>query len=98
MPGRPGGPRTRPIPDTAGGPQINDLLNQIGKKSDFVDGMRVTDSETMNVVEMVLTGKINKDIVNNINLNGGKAVGLSGKDGKLITAEKLYHLGKKKDK
>jgi len=87
-----------PVIVHGGGPQINDLLNQIGKKSDFVDGMRVTDSETMNVVEMVLTGKINKDIVNNINLIGGKAVGLSGKDGKLITAEKLYHLGKNNEK
>jgi acetylglutamate kinase len=87
-----------PVIVHGGGPQINDLLNQIGKKSDFVDGMRVTDSETMNVVEMVLTGKINKDIVNNINLVGGKAVGLSGKDGRLITAEKLYHVGKNNEK
>jgi acetylglutamate kinase len=80
-----------PVIVHGGGPQINDLLNQIGKKSDFVDGMRVTDSETMDVVEMVLVGKINKEIVNNINLIGGRAVGLSGKDGRLITAEKLYH-------
>jgi len=87
-----------PVIVHGGGPQINDLLNQIGKKSDFVDGMRVTDGETMNVVEMVLTGKINKDIVNNINMVGGKAVGLSGKDGRLITAEKLYHLGKNNEK
>jgi acetylglutamate kinase len=82
-----------PIIVHGGGPQINDLLKQIGKKSEFVDGMRVTDSQTMDVVEMVLTGKINKDIVNNINLGGGKAVGLSGKDGRLITAQKLYHTG-----
>jgi acetylglutamate kinase len=81
-----------PVIVHGGGPQINDLLNQIGKKSDFVDGMRITDSETMNVVEMVLTGKINKGIVNNINQCGGKAVGLSGKDGSLITAQKMYHL------
>jgi acetylglutamate kinase len=87
-----------PVIVHGGGPQINDLLNQIGKKSDFVDGLRVTDSETMNVVEMVLTGKINKGIVNNINQCGGKAVGLSGKDGRLITAEKMYHLGKNNEK
>jgi acetylglutamate kinase len=87
-----------PVIVHGGGPQINDLLIQIGKKSDFVDGMRVTDSETMNVVEMVLTGKINKDIVNNINLIGGKAVGLSGKDGRLISAEKMYHIGKNNEK
>jgi acetylglutamate kinase len=80
-----------PVIVHGGGPQINDLLKQIGKKSDFVDGMRVTDAETMDVVEMVLTGKINKEIVNNINLSGGRAVGLSGKDGRLITAEKLLH-------
>lgn len=80
-----------PVIVHGGGPQINDLLKQIGKKSDFVDGMRVTDVETMDIVEMVLTGKINKEIVNNINLTGGRAVGLSGKDGRLITAEKLYH-------
>jgi len=87
-----------PVIVHGGGPQINDLLNQIGKKSDFVDGMRITDAETMNVVEMVLTGKINKDIVNNINLIGGKAVGLSGKDGRLISAEKMYHIGKNNEK
>src|SRR5512136_700125 len=83
-----------PVIVHGGGPQINDLLKQIGKKSDFVDGMRVTDSETMDVVEMVLVGKINNAIVNNINLSGGKAVGLSGKDGNLITAQKLYHTTK----
>jgi acetylglutamate kinase len=81
-----------PVIVHGGGPQINDLLKQIGKKSEFVDGMRVTDGETMDVVEMVLTGKINKDIVNNINQCGGKAVGLSGKDGRLITAEKMFHV------
>jgi acetylglutamate kinase len=81
-----------PVIVHGGGPQISDLLKQIGKKSDFVDGMRVTDSETMEVVEMVLVGKINKEIVNHINIAGGKAVGLSGKDGSLITAEKMYHV------
>ncbi|MBN1498335.1 MAG: acetylglutamate kinase [Spirochaetes bacterium] len=80
-----------PVIVHGGGPQINDLLKQIGKKSDFVDGMRVTDRDTMNVVEMVLSGSINSTIVNNINQMGGKAVGLSGKDGRLITAQKLYH-------
>ena len=87
-----------PVIVHGGGPQINDLLKQIGKKSDFVDGMRITDNETMDVVEMVLVGKINKEIVNNINIAGGKAVGLSGKDGNLITAQKLYHTnGKNKE-
>lgn len=80
-----------PVIVHGGGPQINRLLEQIGKTSEFVDGMRVTDIETMDVVEMVLVGKINKDIVNNINQNGGRAVGLSGKDGRLITASKMYH-------
>ncbi|MBN2159457.1 MAG: acetylglutamate kinase [Spirochaetes bacterium] len=87
-----------PVIVHGGGPQINDLLKQIGKKSEFVDGMRITDPETMDIVEMILVGKINKAIVNNINLMGGKAVGISGKDGKLITAEKLYHVtGDKKE-
>jgi acetylglutamate kinase len=81
-----------PVIVHGGGPQINDLLKQIGKKSEFVDGMRVTDAETMDIVEMVLVGKINNNIVNNINLMGGKAVGLSGKDGRLITAQKMYHV------
>ena len=81
-----------PVIVHGGGPQISELLKQIGKKSDFVDGLRITDGETMSVVEMVLVGKINKEIVNNINIIGGKAVGLSGKDGNLITAQKLYHI------
>lgn len=80
-----------PVIVHGGGPQIGDLLKQIGKESEFVDGMRVTDSETMEIVEMVLVGKINKEIVNNINMVGGKAVGLSGKDGALITAQKLSY-------
>lgn len=79
----------RPIVVHGGGPQIGDLLARIGKKSEFVDGMRVTDAETMDVVEMVLGGLVNKEIVNLINANGGRAIGLSGKDGPLIVARKL---------
>ncbi len=78
-----------PVVVHGGGPQIGDLLKKIGKESKFVDGMRVTDSETMDVVEMVLGGLVNKDIVNLINNNGGRAVGLTGKDGQLIRAKKL---------
>jgi len=84
-----------PVIVHGGGPQINELLERIGKKSAFINGMRITDAETMEVVEMVLTGKINKEIVNLINQAGGRAVGLSGKDGMLITAEKLFHTGEK---
>jgi len=73
-----------------GGPQIGDLLKKLGKDSQFVQGMRVTDEETMDIVEMVLVGKVNKEIVGLINQHGGKAVGLSGKDGNLIRAEKYY--------
>jgi acetylglutamate kinase len=79
-----------------GGPQIGDVLKKMGIKSSFVRGMRVTDSETMDVVEMVLAGGVNKEIVNLINTEGGKAVGLSGKDGGLIKAKKLYVSDKKK--
>ena len=78
-----------PVVVHGGGPQIGNLLNKIGKESHFVDGMRVTDSETMDVVEMVLGGLVNKDIVNLINHQGGNAVGLTGKDGTLIKAKKL---------
>ena len=78
-----------PVVGHGGGPQIGDLLKKIGKERRFVDGMRVTDSETMDVVEMVLGGLVNKDIVNLINNNGGRAVGLTGKDGQLIRAKKL---------
>ncbi|MCS3903273.1 acetylglutamate kinase [Methylohalomonas lacus] len=78
-----------PVIVHGGGPQIGDLLARIGKQSEFVDGMRVTDSETMDVVEMVLGGLVNKQIVNMINQHGGSAVGLSGKDGDLIRARKL---------
>jgi acetylglutamate kinase len=72
-----------------GGPQIGKLLEQIGKQSRFIEGMRVTDNETMDVVEMVLGGQVNKQIVSLINRHGGRAVGLSGKDGGLITARKM---------
>lgn len=78
-----------PVVVHGGGPQISQLLKRIGKESRFVDGMRVTDSETMDVVEMVLGGLVNKEIVNNVNRNGGRAVGLTGKDGALIHAHKL---------
>lgn len=79
-----------PIVVHGGGPQIGDLLAKIGKESKFIDGMRVTDAETMDVVEMVLGGLVNKSIVNLINQNGGRAMGLTGKDGNLIRAKKLY--------
>lgn len=72
-----------------GGPQIEDLLGRVGKKGEFVQGMRVTDAETMDIVEMVLAGKVNKEIVELINHAGGKAVGLTGQDGGLIRARKL---------
>ncbi len=79
-----------PVIVHGGGPQIGEMLKMLNIESSFVSGMRVTDKQTMNVVEMVLAGKVNKDIVSLININGGKAIGLSGKDGNLITAEKLY--------
>ena len=78
-----------PVVVHGGGPQIGQLLDRIGKKSEFVEGLRVTDSETIDVVEMVLGGLVNKDIVALINAHGGRAVGLSGKDGGLIRARKL---------
>ncbi len=78
-----------PVIVHGGGPQIGEMLSRLGKTSEFVEGMRVTDRETMDVVEMVLVGKVNKEIVAMINQQGGKAVGLSGKDGKLIVAKKL---------
>ena len=78
-----------PIVVHGGGPQIGETLSKIGKKTEFIDGMRVTDSETMDIVEMVLGGLVNKEIVNLINLHGGDAVGLSGKDGGLIKAKKM---------
>jgi acetylglutamate kinase len=79
-----------PVVVHGGGPQIGNFLKKLGKDSKFVQGMRVTDEETMDIVEMVLVGKVNKEIVGLINQHGGKAVGLSGKDGDLIRAEKYY--------
>jgi len=78
-----------PVVVHGGGPQIGELLKRIGKESEFIEGMRVTDSETMDIVEMVLGGQVNKEIVNLINRHGGSAVGLTGKDGELIRARKL---------
>ncbi|MEW6039674.1 MAG: acetylglutamate kinase [Pseudomonadota bacterium] len=78
-----------PVVVHGGGPQIGGLLQRLGKTSEFVQGMRVTDAETMDVVEMVLGGLVNKEIVNLINRQGGAAVGLSGKDGDLIRARKI---------
>jgi acetylglutamate kinase len=82
-----------PVIVHGGGPQIGKLLEQIGKKSEFIEGMRVTDHETMDVVEMVLGGLVNKQIVSLINAHGGRAVGLTGKDGGLINARKLKLAG-----
>jgi acetylglutamate kinase len=78
-----------PVVVHGGGPQINEMLDKLGKKGEFIQGMRVTDAETMDVVEMVLGGQVNKEIVNLINRNGGKAVGLTGQDGNFIHAHKL---------
>ncbi len=78
-----------PIVVHGGGPQIGDLLERLNIPTRFVDGMRVTDAETMDVVEMVLGGLVNQDIVSMLNLNGGRAVGITGKDGDLIRARKL---------
>ncbi|AFJ03419.1 Acetylglutamate kinase [Methylophaga frappieri] len=78
-----------PVIVHGGGPQIGALLEKIGKQSEFINGMRVTDRETMDIVEMVLGGQVNKSIVNLINSHGGRAVGLTGKDGSLIFAEKM---------
>jgi acetylglutamate kinase len=89
----------RPVIVHGGGPQIGNVLNKMGKESTFIKGMRVTDKDTMDVVEMVLVGNINKAIVSLINQNGGKAVGLSGKDGNLIKAKKhtIAHTKSKKN-
>jgi acetylglutamate kinase len=78
-----------PVVVHGGGPQIEQMLTQVGKKGEFIQGMRVTDAETMSVVEMVLGGAVNKEIVALINHNGGKAVGLTGKDAGLIRAKRL---------
>ena len=79
-----------PVIVHGGGPEITDMLKRVGKESRFVGGLRVTDRETMEIVEMVLVGKINKEIVTRINRIGGRAVGLSGKDGDLFEAVKKY--------
>ncbi|MDI6725839.1 MAG: acetylglutamate kinase [Smithellaceae bacterium] len=79
-----------PVVVHGGGPQIGKVLAKLGKESKFIQGMRVTDAETMDIVEMVLVGKVNKEIVGLINKYGGKAVGLSGKDGNLTRADKYY--------
>ncbi len=80
-----------------GGPEINDLMNRLGKKAEFVDGLRVTDKETVDIVQMVLAGKVNKTLVNLLEMKGGKAMGISGMDGMLIEAkirdERLGYVG-----
>jgi acetylglutamate kinase len=85
-----------PVVVHGGGPQIDDLLKRVGKQGQFVQGMRVTDEETMDIVEMVLGGQVNKEIVNLINHHGGKAVGLTGQDGAFIRAHKLLMPNKEK--
>ncbi len=84
-----------PIVVHGGGPQIGDFLKRLSIESEFVDGMRVTDKQTMDVVEMVLVGMVNKEIVSIINQNGGQSVGLSGKDGQLIDARKMKYIKSK---
>ncbi|WP_321326892.1 acetylglutamate kinase [Thiomicrorhabdus sp.] len=86
-----------PVVVHGGGPQIGNLLERIGKQSEFIQGMRVTDTETMDIVEMVLGGSVNKEIVNLIHQHGGNAVGLTGKDGDLIRARKLEMTAFNKD-
>jgi acetylglutamate kinase len=86
-----------PVVVHGGGPQIGNFLKTLSIESQFIDGMRVTDEQTMDVVEMVLVGKVNKEIVALINRNGGQAVGLSGKDGGLLTAKKMKYLKKGED-
>lgn len=82
-----------PVVVHGGGPEISNMLKKIGKKTSFINGLRVTDGETMEIVEMVLVGKINKDIVARINQCGGKGIGLSGKDGQLLEAVKKSVVG-----
>jgi acetylglutamate kinase len=86
-----------PVIVHGGGPQIGAMMKRLGKEPKFLNGMRITDEETMEIVEMVLVGRINKEIVGLINSRGGKAVGLSGKDGNLILARRLTHKGKDGD-
>src|SRR5260221_5729730 len=78
-----------PVVVHGGGPQIDDMLKRVGKKGEFIQGMRVTDLQTMDIVEMRLGGLVNKEIVNLINQAGGRAIGLTGKDGSFIRAKKL---------
>jgi acetylglutamate kinase len=85
-----------PVVVHGGGPQIDDLLKRVGKQGQFIQGMRVTDAETMSIVEMVLGGQVNKDIVKLINRHGGKAVGLTGQDSAFIRAKKLMMPNKDK--
>ena len=85
-----------PVVVHGGGPQIDDLLKRVGKQGQFIQGMRVTDEETMDIVEMVLGGQVNKEIVNLVNRHGGKAVGLTGQDGNFIRAKKLLMPNKDK--
>jgi acetylglutamate kinase len=85
-----------PVVVHGGGPQIDELLKRVGKQGRFIQGMRVTDEETMDIVEMVLGGSVNKEIVNLINRHGGKAVGLTGQDGAFIRARKLLMQSKDK--
>lgn len=87
-----------PVVVHGGGPQIEDMLTRLGKKGEFVQGMRVTDPETMDVVEMVLGGQVNKEVVEHINQAGGKAVGLTGQDGRFIRARKMLLGSKENDK
>jgi len=82
-----------PIVVHGGGTEISELMNRLGMKIEFKNGYRVTDKKTMEIVEMILVGKINKDIVLNLNLNGGKSIGLSGKDGNLFYSEKETKFG-----
>ena len=85
-----------PVIVHGGGPQISDMMKRLGKEPRFVDGVRVTDKETMEIVEMVLGGVINKEIVELISRHGGRAVGVSGKDGRLITAKRVKASGGKR--
>lgn len=78
-----------PVVVHGGGPDITRLMDRLGKKPEFVDGLRVTDAETMELTEMVLAGKLNGELVNHVNMAGGRAVGLSGKDGNLIMARQI---------
>ena len=86
-----------PIIVHGGGPQIGEFLDRLNIKTEFVEGMRVTDKEAMDIIEMVLVGKVNKEIVNLINKNNGCAVGLSGKDGRLILARKMKYMKQRED-